>query len=263
MRLKFLSLLLVFSVGAYALDTSPSINGSGLNLTPVSVAASGAITAASIVLGGTALTGGSLITNNGRYMAGQSASGYNSIVFNSAGANYGVIGPWTSTGFALGHSNGVGGTNTADVYWNTSGGLVVIGSATIQGATNFPGIAFSSAGVTGTSTATSLFVCQSGSTITWTSNGNRAEFSYSGDIANSSLASNNALYLLIDGALQFGGAGLIYFQEAVATDVTQITGTANLILSSGVHSACLAPRVSAGTMTLGANTQSEFHVREF
>lgn len=136
----------------------------------------------------------------------------------------------------------------------------ISGTIKVDGQTNFPGIAFSSVALNSLSiTATSGFTCSS--TVTWTSNGNRAFFKMVIQGSNSGLASSNIAYLLVDGVNQ--GVQFSQEAEAVANSVFVMVGDMQKLMTAGIHRACVAFNVSAGTFVTGANDPDAFYVQEF
>lgn len=111
--------------------------------------------------------------------------------------------------------------------------------------------------LSGTFTNTTLGVCISGSSLTWTlptgTSGN-VEIALHGTISVNSLAAVIGEGLIVDGAFTDGetqAKGLSAPQEAVSTDGTNMNLVSTITgLAAGTHTICFSPFVSAGTGTI-------------
>lgn len=182
----------------------------------------------------------------------------------------------TGSTTAAGAVSGLGAASTSAA--NTlSGTQTITSSVTVSaaigatGATNFSGVAFSSASIQNfTTTATAGYVCISGSTLTWSSNGNLARINFSGNARSDTLAAVINLMVLLDGVVVSpqvaGSRWAMVVHEPVAGDDNDVSFSFYIKPTSGTRQACLSVWTSAGTATINVTNQAgtgEFSVREF
>ena len=160
-----------------------------------------------------------------------------------------------------------------DNNWSTTQTSVssfsVLAGLKVTGQTNFSGVAFASASLSGIAvTGASDYVCLAGSTLTWTSNGNIARVKFSGQSYSDNATSTiNKFWVLLDGALTAGQSGPVF-----AALVGSHTQNPNIDTSfemhvkpssAGAHSVCLAVDTNGGTLNVGNSVIGEFSVTEF
>lgn len=173
-------------------------------------------------------------------------------------------------GMHVGTSNG-NPLSTLDVAGEArSTATYVSGIIKVDGQTNFPGVAFSSAAIASQSTtSTSGFSCIPSSTLTWVSNGNMAEVKFSGVGGNSTPTGSAILNVLLDGVVvapqnTTGPVAFLRIVDTAGNQALNMNKSMFIKPTAGARQVCLSLKGGASGASIDAvNTIAEFSVREW